>query len=57
MLFISDDFFKDLQAHKTPNGIEFRKKKDKTIYTNFPDQLPSGFGSVSEQVYSRDDSA
>jgi hypothetical protein len=39
VLFISDDFFKDLQAHKTPNGIEFRKKKDKTIYTNFPDQL------------------
>jgi hypothetical protein len=39
VLFIADDFFKDLQPHKTPNGIEFRKKKEKTIYTDFPDQM------------------
>jgi hypothetical protein len=39
VLFISGDFFKELQQHKTPNGIEFRRKKEKTIYVNFPDQL------------------
>lgn len=39
VLFISGDFFKDLQEHKTPNGIEFRKKKNKTRYTSFPDPL------------------
>jgi len=37
MLFISGDFFKDLQEHKTPNGIEFRKRK--TAYASFPDPL------------------
>jgi hypothetical protein len=39
VLFISGDFFKELQQHKTRNGMEFRKKKEKTIYVNFPDQL------------------
>jgi hypothetical protein len=39
VIFISDDFFKDVQGHKTPNGIEFRKKKEKKTYANFPDQL------------------
>jgi len=37
VLFISGDFFKDLQEHKTPNGIEFRKKK--ATYASFPDPL------------------
>ena len=39
VLFISGDFFKDVREHKTPSGIEFRKKKDKTVYVNFPDRL------------------
>src|SRR5258708_29129117 len=39
VLFISGDFFKELQQHKTPKGTEFRKKKEKTIFVNFPDQL------------------
>jgi hypothetical protein len=39
VLFISGDFFKDLQEHRTPKGIEFRKRRQKTIYVNFPDQL------------------
>jgi hypothetical protein len=39
VLFISGDFFKELHQHKTLNGIEFRKRKEKTIYVNFPDQL------------------
>jgi hypothetical protein len=39
VLFISGDFFKDLQEHKTPNGIEFRKKKSKATYVTFPGQL------------------
>ena len=39
VLFISGDFFKDLQEHKTRVGIEFRRKKDKTVYVNFPDHL------------------
>jgi hypothetical protein len=37
VVFISGDFFKDVHEHKTPNGIEFRKKKK--TYANFPDQL------------------
>jgi len=37
VVFISGDFFKDVQEHKTRNGIEFRKKKK--IYATFPDQL------------------
>jgi hypothetical protein len=39
VLFISGEFFKDFQEHKTTNGIDFRKKKSKTIYVNFPDEL------------------
>jgi hypothetical protein len=39
VFFISGDFFKGLQTHKTHNAIEFRKKKEKTMYANFPDQL------------------
>ena len=39
VLFISGDFFKDLQERKTSNGIEFRKKKSKATYASFPDQL------------------
>jgi len=39
VLFISGDFFGDLQEHKTPNGIEFRKKKNKATYTSFPEPL------------------
>src|SRR5437764_328666 len=39
VLFISGEFFKDFQEHKTANGIEFRGKKRKTIYVNFPDEL------------------
>ena len=39
VIFISSNFFEDLRDHKTPNGIEFRKKKTKTTYTSFPDQL------------------
>jgi hypothetical protein len=39
VVFISGEFFKDLQEHKTANGIEFRKKKQKTMYVSFPDQL------------------
>src|SRR5258708_33559611 len=39
VLFISGDFFKELQQHKTPKGTEFRKKKEKTIFVTFPDQL------------------
>jgi len=39
VVFISGDFFKELQQHKAHNGIEFRKKKEKTLYVNFPDQL------------------
>jgi hypothetical protein len=46
VFFALEDFFKDLHQHKTPNGVEFRKKKEKTektkktIDVNFPDQLP-----------------
>jgi hypothetical protein len=36
VLFISDDFFKDLQEHETPNGIEFRKRKNKLTPASFP---------------------
>jgi hypothetical protein len=39
VFFISGDFFRGLQEHKTPSGMEFRKKKEKTTYVNFPDQL------------------
>jgi hypothetical protein len=39
VLFISGDFFKDLQGQETPNGIKFRNKKNKTTYTSFPDPL------------------
>jgi hypothetical protein len=39
VFFISGDFFKELREHKTTNGIEFRAKKPKTIYVNFPDEL------------------
>jgi hypothetical protein len=39
VVFISGDFFKDLQEHKTHNGIEFRKRKGKMKYVSFPEQL------------------
>lgn len=39
VFFISGAFFKELQPHRTHNGIEFRKKGEKTMYANFPDQL------------------
>jgi hypothetical protein len=39
VLFISSDFFKDWQGHKTLSGIEFRKKKNKATYASFPDSL------------------
>ena len=39
VLFISGDFFKGLEEHKTPNGMEFRKKKSKATYASFPDSL------------------
>ena len=39
VLFISSDFFEGLRTHRTPNGVQFRKKKDKATYLSFPDQL------------------
>ena len=39
VVFISGDFFKDLQEHKTRDGIEFREKKSKTVYATFPNPL------------------
>jgi hypothetical protein len=39
VFFISGDFFKELQPLRTHNGIEFRKRKKKMMYANFPDQL------------------
>jgi hypothetical protein len=39
VIFVSDGFFKDIQEHRTSRGIEFRKKKEKKIYTDFPDRL------------------
>jgi hypothetical protein len=39
VVFISDDLFRDFQAHKTANGIEFRRKRDKTALVKFPDPL------------------
>lgn len=39
VFFISGDFFNGLRQHKTPNGTEFRKRKENTTYRNFPGQL------------------
>ena len=39
VFFISGNFFNGLRQYKTPNGTEFRKKKESTTYRNFPDQL------------------
>ena len=39
VLFVSGDFFRDLRGHKTPNGIEFRRRKEKTSSISFPDPL------------------
>lgn len=39
VVFISGDFFKDLQERKTHGGIEFRKRKGKTTYVSFPEPL------------------
>src|SRR5215471_11427841 len=39
VVFISGGFFKDLQEHRTPDGIEFREKKNKTAHSTFPNPL------------------
>jgi len=39
VFFISGDFFNGLRQHKTPDGTEFRKKKENTTYRSFPGQL------------------
>jgi hypothetical protein len=48
VLFISGDFFEGFKEHKTVNGLEFRRRKEKTVY--FPDQLLVELEAFSREV-------